>query len=133
VRPSLIARSALGKSAPQPICTLGKNSLIGAPNGSTGEAGLWSTRQRRTTSEPTSFTSGGGTLTRAKVTLAALAVALVALDALGLDVTATERVAHSEAWKKHAADSEEVQTRIAKRLKEADEAARKSASDPKNK
>ena len=39
-RASLMARSALCRSEPQPICTLGKNSLTGAPNGSTGAAGL---------------------------------------------------------------------------------------------
>jgi len=42
-------------------------------------------------------------------------------------------LARNEAWKKNVADSEEVKTRIAKRLKEADEASRKSAADPKNK
>jgi tetratricopeptide (TPR) repeat protein len=47
--------------------------------------------------------------------------------------TATERVARNEAWKKLQAESAEVKARIEKRLKEADEAARKSASDPKNK
>ena len=47
--------------------------------------------------------------------------------------TATERVARNEAWKKNVAESAEVKTRIEKRLKEADEAARKSANDPKNK
>lgn len=47
--------------------------------------------------------------------------------------TATERVARNEAWKKLQAESAEVKTRIEKRLKEADEASRKSAADPKNK
>ena len=47
--------------------------------------------------------------------------------------TATERVARNEAWKKTQAESAEVKTRIEKRLKEADEASRKSAADPKNK
>jgi len=54
-------------------------------------------------------------------------------EAITYPATATERVSRNEAWKKNVADSEEVKTRIAKRLKEADEAARKSASDPKNK
>lgn len=47
--------------------------------------------------------------------------------------TATERVSRNEAWKKNAAESAEVKERIAKRLKEADDASRKSAADPKNK
>lgn len=47
--------------------------------------------------------------------------------------TATERIARNEAWKKLQAESAEVKARIDKRLKEADEAARKSANDPKNK
>jgi tetratricopeptide (TPR) repeat protein len=54
-------------------------------------------------------------------------------EATTYPATATERVVRNEAWKKNAADSEEVKGRIAKRLKEADEASRKSASDPKNK
>lgn len=54
-------------------------------------------------------------------------------EATTYPATATERVARNEAWKKNAAESEEVKTRIAKRLKEADEASRKSAADPKNK
>ena len=54
-------------------------------------------------------------------------------EAITYPSTATERVARNEAWKKNVVDSEEVKTRIAKRLKEADEASRKSASDPKNK
>ena len=54
-------------------------------------------------------------------------------EAVTYPATATERIARNEAWKKNAADSEEVKTRIAKRLKEAEEAARKSAADPKNK
>jgi len=54
-------------------------------------------------------------------------------EAITYPASATERVARNEAWKKNVADSEEVKTRIAKRLKEADEASRKSASDPKNK
>jgi tetratricopeptide (TPR) repeat protein len=54
-------------------------------------------------------------------------------EAITYPATATERVARNEAWKKNVADSEEVKTRIAKRLKEADEASRKSAADPKNK
>ncbi len=54
-------------------------------------------------------------------------------EAITYPASATERIARNEAWKKNAADSEEVKTRIAKRLKEADEASRKSASDPKNK
>jgi tetratricopeptide (TPR) repeat protein len=47
--------------------------------------------------------------------------------------TATERVTRNEAWKKALASGDEVKARIAKRLKEADEASRKSAADPKNK
>ena len=54
-------------------------------------------------------------------------------EAITYPASATERVARNEAWKKNVADSEEVKTRIAKRLKEADEASRKSAADPKNK
>jgi tetratricopeptide (TPR) repeat protein len=54
-------------------------------------------------------------------------------EAITYPATATERVSRNEAWKKNVADSEEVKTRIAKRLKEADEASRKSAADPKNK
>lgn len=47
--------------------------------------------------------------------------------------TAAERVSRNEAWKKNAADSAEVKERIVKRFKEADDASRKSAADPKNK
>jgi tetratricopeptide (TPR) repeat protein len=54
-------------------------------------------------------------------------------EAFTYPATATERVSRNEAWKKNVADSEEVKTRIAKRLKEADDASRKSAADPKNK
>lgn len=54
-------------------------------------------------------------------------------EALTYPATATERVARNEAWKKNAADSADVKVRIEKRLKEADDASRKSASDPKNK
>jgi len=54
-------------------------------------------------------------------------------EAITYPATATERIARNEGWKKNVADSEEVKTRIAKRLKEADEASRKSAADPKNK
>lgn len=54
-------------------------------------------------------------------------------EALTYPATASERVARNEAWKKNLSESEEVKTRIAKRLKEADEASRKSAADPKNK
>ena len=54
-------------------------------------------------------------------------------EAITYPATATERVARNEAWKKNLADSNDVKDRIAKRLKEADDAARKSASDPKNK
>ncbi len=54
-------------------------------------------------------------------------------EAITYPATATERVARNEAWKKNVVESEEVKIRIAKRLKEADEASRKSASDPKNK
>jgi hypothetical protein len=54
-------------------------------------------------------------------------------EAITYPATATERVSRNEAWKKNVADSSEVKTRIEKRLKEADAASRKSASDPKNK
>jgi tetratricopeptide (TPR) repeat protein len=54
-------------------------------------------------------------------------------EAVTYPATATERVSRNEAWKKNAAESAEVKERIGKRLKEAEEAARKSASDPKNK
>ncbi|RYZ07249.1 MAG: tetratricopeptide repeat protein [Myxococcales bacterium] len=54
-------------------------------------------------------------------------------EATTYPATATERVSRNEAWKKNAAESAEVKERIAKRLKEADEASRKSAADPKNK
>jgi tetratricopeptide (TPR) repeat protein len=54
-------------------------------------------------------------------------------EAVTYPATATERVSRNEAWKKTAAESAEVKERIAKRLKEADEASRKSAADPKNK
>lgn len=54
-------------------------------------------------------------------------------EATTYPATATERVSRNEAWKKNAADSAAVKERIAKRLKEADEASRKSAADPKNK
>ncbi len=54
-------------------------------------------------------------------------------EAVTYPATATERVSRNEAWKKNAAESAEVKERIAKRLKEADEASRKSAADPKNK
>lgn len=54
-------------------------------------------------------------------------------EAITYPATATERVARNEAWKKALVDAEDVKARIAKRLKEADDASRKSASDPKNK
>jgi hypothetical protein len=54
-------------------------------------------------------------------------------EAVSYPATATERVSRNEAWKKNAAESAEVKDRIAKRLKEADDASRKSAADPKNK
>jgi tetratricopeptide (TPR) repeat protein len=54
-------------------------------------------------------------------------------EAYTYPATAAERVARNEAWKKLQAEAAEVKTRIEKRLKEADDAARKSASDPKNK
>jgi hypothetical protein len=54
-------------------------------------------------------------------------------EAISYPASATERIARNEAWKKNVAESAEVKTRIEKRLKEADAAARKSASDPKNK
>jgi tetratricopeptide (TPR) repeat protein len=54
-------------------------------------------------------------------------------EAITYPASASERLARNEAWKKNVADSEEVKIRIAKRLKEADEASRKSAADPKNK
>jgi tetratricopeptide (TPR) repeat protein len=54
-------------------------------------------------------------------------------EAVTYPATATERVSRNEAWKQNAADSADVKARIAKRLKEADDASRKSAADPKNK
>lgn len=54
-------------------------------------------------------------------------------EALTYPATASERIARNEAWKQNLADSTAVKERIAKRLKEAEEAARKSAADPKNK
>jgi tetratricopeptide (TPR) repeat protein len=56
-----------------------------------------------------------------------------AREAVTYPATATERVTRNEAWKQNSADSAAVKDRIAKRLKEADDAARKSAADPKNK
>jgi tetratricopeptide (TPR) repeat protein len=53
-------------------------------------------------------------------------------EAVTYPATAAERVSRNEAWKKNVAESAEVKERIAKRLKEADEASRKSANDPKN-
>jgi tetratricopeptide (TPR) repeat protein len=53
--------------------------------------------------------------------------------AITYPATATERVTRNEAWKKALVSGDEVKVRIAKRLKEADEASRKSAVDPKNK
>ncbi len=52
---------------PQPVCRLGRNSTIGAPKGSTGAAGLESTRQRRTISAPFSSTVGAGTPLRVSI------------------------------------------------------------------
>jgi tetratricopeptide (TPR) repeat protein len=54
-------------------------------------------------------------------------------EAVTYPATATERVSRNDAWKKNVADSAAVKQRIEKRLKEADAASRKSASDPKNK
>lgn len=54
-------------------------------------------------------------------------------EAVTYPATAAERVKRNQEWKKLQADSAEVKARIQKRLTEADEAARKSASDPKNK
>lgn len=54
-------------------------------------------------------------------------------EAITYPATATERVSRNEAWKQLLVDGAAVKERIAKRLKEAEEAARKSASDPKNK
>jgi tetratricopeptide (TPR) repeat protein len=54
-------------------------------------------------------------------------------EAITYPATATERVSRNEAWKQNSTDSAAVKERIAKRLKEADEASRKSAADPKNK
>jgi tetratricopeptide (TPR) repeat protein len=54
-------------------------------------------------------------------------------EAFTYPATATERIARNEAWKKLQAEAAEVKTRIEKRLKEAEEASRKSAADPKNK
>jgi tetratricopeptide (TPR) repeat protein len=56
-----------------------------------------------------------------------------AREAVTYPATATERLARNEAWKQNIVDSAAVKERIAKRLKEADDAARKSAADPKNK
>lgn len=56
-----------------------------------------------------------------------------AKGALTYPASASERIARNEAWKKLQAEAAQVKARIEKRLKEADEAARKSASDPKNK
>lgn len=53
-------------------------------------------------------------------------------EAITYPGTATERVQRNEGWKKLQSDSAEVKTRIEKRLKEADDASRKSANDPKN-
>lgn len=54
-------------------------------------------------------------------------------EAVSYRATATERLARNEARKQNVADSTAVKERIAKRLKEAEEASRKSAADPKNK
>lgn len=54
-------------------------------------------------------------------------------EAITYPGTASERITRNEAWKQNAADSAAAKERIAKRLKEADDAARKSAADPKNK
>jgi tetratricopeptide (TPR) repeat protein len=54
-------------------------------------------------------------------------------EAVTYPATAVERVSRNEAWKKNATDSAAVKERIARRLKEADDASRKSAADPKNK
>ena len=48
-------------------------------------------------------------------------------EAKGFAGTATERKKRIEEWKKISADSAEVKKRIDARLKEAEEAARKSA------
>jgi tetratricopeptide (TPR) repeat protein len=56
-----------------------------------------------------------------------------AREAVTYPATATERLARNEAWKQNAQASAAVKDRIAKRLKEAEDAARKSAADPKNK
>lgn len=56
-----------------------------------------------------------------------------AREAVTYLATASERVKRNEAWKQNAADSAEVKARIARRLKDADDASRKSASDPMNK
>src|SRR5437660_53196 len=49
---------------PHPTRTLGRNSWIGALAGSSGAAGLLSTRHRRMTSGPSSLMTGGGTSPR---------------------------------------------------------------------
>jgi len=54
-------------------------------------------------------------------------------EAITYPATATERVGRNEAWKKALSDGAQVKQRIEKRLKEADDASRKSAADPKNK
>jgi predicted Zn-dependent protease len=53
-------------------------------------------------------------------------------EATTYPASASERVQRNEGWKKLSADSAQVKQRIQKRLKEAEEASRKSASDPKN-
>ncbi len=54
-------------------------------------------------------------------------------EAPSYPATASERIARNEAYKRALAEGAEVKARIAKRLQEADAAARKSAADPKNK
>lgn len=56
-----------------------------------------------------------------------------AREAVAYPATAKERLARNEAWKQNVVDSAAVKDRIAKRLKEAEDDARKSAADPKNK
>lgn len=54
-------------------------------------------------------------------------------EAITYPATASERITRNEGWKQLQADSAAVKERIDKRLKEAEDASRKSASDPKNK
>lgn len=54
-------------------------------------------------------------------------------EAVSYPATAAERITRNATWKKTLGESLDVKARIERRLKEAEEASRKSASDPKNK